>query len=144
MTLLLWKRLLIFFRFMLYREVLKFWSNQTFGWKFTCHTHPEFTEKKKNEKRLIFLAVTLVQPLTNSTIGWANSYLNKYTQISMPPAPIHNRCILSILPTTLNIRFARHKLPVNEKRDPAFHRLATWFSLHQLAMFLPVTDSENF
>ena len=27
-----------FFRFLLHRKVLKFWSNQTFGWECTCHT----------------------------------------------------------------------------------------------------------
>ena len=35
LTALIW---VIFFRFLLYRELLKFWSNQTFGSQCTCYT----------------------------------------------------------------------------------------------------------
>ena len=30
--------MVILFQFLLYYEILKFWSNQTNGWKCTCHT----------------------------------------------------------------------------------------------------------
>ena len=36
----------LFCRFLLHREVLKFWSNKTFGWECTCHKSLLF--KKKN------------------------------------------------------------------------------------------------
>ena len=43
-----------FFISLLYREVLKFWSNQTFGYKRTCHTSSRGVSVFRAKKYVVF------------------------------------------------------------------------------------------
>ena len=60
----------IFFRFSLSRKVLKFWSNQIFGWECTCHTSLKLFGRSIYNKKL-FVRFTVSQ-VTSSFATFRN------------------------------------------------------------------------